>query len=279
MHHFLPVSLWTLIGMGRSAQVFSVGGLQVLKLFHARVSRQMIEREQAAATIAASLGLPTAAPLARTDVDGQPALLYPLVDGPSLTATLRKQPLSARTRLRAMGRLHHSIHKQPVTGLRTLKSVLQTDIDYGPASAALKQAAAAYLATLPEGDRLLHGDFHIDNIIVSGDRLVILDWAKAAIGDPAADVVRSEMLMLFGEGPADPITNLWRRWAAGQLRRAYAMPSDRLSAWRPIVALAWLRARPPVRTAAFHTYLNRALRSVGLPAYTQQQPNAPAPTG
>lgn len=263
---------WTLLGKGKSAQVFDIGDDRVLKLFHAQVSEQMIERERAAAQIAASLGLPTAAPLARADVEGQAALLYPLIAGPSLTATLRKTPFSARARLRAMAHLHHAIHARPVTGLRTVKSVLQTDIDYGPAPAPLKHAASAYLATLPEGDRLLHGDFHIDNILVSADHMVILDWAKAAIGDPAADVVRSEMLMLFGEGPADPVTNLWRSWAAGQLGRAYGttatMRQDSLSAWRPVVALAWLRARPPVRTGAFHGYLNRALRSVGLPTYS-----------
>lgn len=70
--------------------------------------------------------------------------------------------------------------------------------------------------------------------------------------------------MRFGEGPADPITNIWRDWAARQLGLAYQRQSgvtpDQLSRWRPIVALAWLRARPPVRNAAFTRYLNNALR-------------------
>ncbi|HWV13315.1 MAG TPA: aminoglycoside phosphotransferase family protein, partial [Sphingobium sp.] len=75
--------------------------------------------------------------------------------------------------------------------------------------------------------------------------------------------------MRFGEGPTDPITNIWRDWAARQLTHAYrqqsGIGSDQFTLWRPIVALAWLRARPPVRNAAFTRYLNKALRRAGLP--------------
>ena len=68
------------------------------------------------------------------------------------------------------------------------------------------------------------------------------------------------------------ITNAWRDWAARQLGRAYRKESgvtpDQLTLWRPIVALAWLRARPPVRNAAFTRYLDDALRGAGLPVFS-----------
>lgn len=263
---------WTLLGKGKSSQVFSMRDGRVVKLFHSEVSEEMIQREMAAASLAAALHLPTAAPLDRVNAEQQSGLIYPEITGRPLTAMIRKKPLFAAALLTRMAELHQAIHSQAITGLRTVKSVLQTDIDYGPASPSLKKAASTYLADLPDGDRLLHGDFHIDNIIVRDNDLIILDWAKAAMGDPAADVVRSEMLMRFGAGPADPITNLWRDWAARRLGRAYqehAGPAAaRLARWRPVVALAWLRARPPVRSRAFHAYLNRALRSAGLPLFT-----------
>lgn len=262
---------WTLVGQGKSSQVFRTGDGAVIKIFHAAVSEEMIQREMMAAQLAASRGLPTAAPTDRIRVRQQSALLYPEIVGPSLSAAIRKTPIAASALLGRMAQVHHAIHGQAVSGLRTVKSVLRTDIDYGPASASLKSAAAAYLRDLPDGARLLHGDFHLDNIIVSNGDLVILDWAKAAIGEPAADVVRSEMLMRYGEGPSDPITNIWRGWAArrliGAYRRQGGMTGKQLSLWRPIVALAWLRARPAVRSRAFHAYLNRALRKAGLPPY------------
>ena len=260
---------WLLLGRGKSSEVFRIGNGEVVKIFHPAVSDEMIDREMTAATLASSLGLPTAAPRARVEVEGERALIYPEISGVSIARAIRKQPLSAASLLRQMAGLLHSVHTPSASGLRTVKSVLQTDIDYGPAPERLKSAARDYLARLPEGSQILHGDFHIDNILVSDSGLVILDWAKAAIGAPAADAVRSEMLMRFGEGPADPITNIWRDWAAGQLGHAYRKQSGltpyQLSQWRPVVALAWLRARPPVRDKAFTRYLNKALRDAGLP--------------
>lgn len=263
---------WVLLGRGKSSEVFRIGGGAVVKIFHDAVSEEMIEREMTAAMMAASLGLPTAAPSTRVEVDDKRALIYPEISGPSVAHAIRKKPLSSASLLRDMAGVLHSVHAQSVSGLRTVKSVLQTDIDYGPAPETLKRAAKHYLVRLPEGSQLLHGDFHIDNILVNDGGLVILDWAKAAIGAPAADAVRSEMLMRFGEGPNDVITNAWRDWAARQLGRAYRKESgvtpDQLTLWRPIVALAWLRARPPVRNAAFTRYLDDALRGAGLPVFS-----------
>ncbi|HWV13359.1 MAG TPA: aminoglycoside phosphotransferase family protein, partial [Sphingobium sp.] len=190
---------WLLLGRGKSSEVFRIGNGEVIKIYHDAVSEEMIERELAAARLASSLGVPTAAPRARAEVENKRALIYPEVSGISIARTIRKQPLSAASLLWDMATLLHHVHSQPASGLRTVKSVLQTDIDYGPAPESLKSAAKLYLARLPEGNQLLHGDFHIDNILVSDDGLVILDWAKAAIGAPAADAVRSEMLMRFGE--------------------------------------------------------------------------------
>ena len=263
---------WVLLGKGKSSQVFRISEGQIIKVYHAAVSEDMIQREMAAATLAASHRLPTVAPSSRTSVDGLPALIYPEISGTSLTATIRKKPYRASALLGQMADLLAAIHDRPANGLRTVNSVLETDINYGPASASLKEAACHYLGQLPQSDRLLHGDFHIDNIIMRDGQPVILDWAKAAVGDPAADMVRAEMLMRFGEGPADPVTALWRDWAAGRLSRAYrkrtGTDADQLSLWRPVVALAWLRARPSVRDRAFHEYLNRALAQAQLPLFT-----------
>lgn len=265
---------WVPLGRGKSSQVFRIAPGRVIKIFHAAVSEDMIQREMTAARIASLHHVPTAAPTERVKVGGLSALIYPEVAGPSLAALLRRQPGRAGALLARMADLQGTVHGHTAGDLRGVISVLATDIAYGPAPDHLKQAATDHLRHLPDGDRLLHGDFHLDNILVSEGQLVVLDWAKAAAGDPAADVVRSEMLMRFGEGPADPITALWRDWAARRLRTVYqrqaAMNDEWLALWRPVVALAWLRARPPVRNRAFLRYLNQALRRVGLPGFSSR---------
>lgn len=265
---------WSYLGKGKSSEVFRMAPGKVIKIFHAGVSEEMIQRELAAARIACARDIRTAAPLERATVGMLPALVYQEVSGPSLAVAIRQSPLCARALLARMAHLQRSIHQPGVEGLRTVKSVLETDIAYGPAPDDLQRAAIAYLRDLPDGQHLLHGDFHLDNILVSNGQMIVLDWAKAAVGDPAADVVRSEMLMRFGDGPADPVTTLWRDWAARRLRTSYQRQADvddeRLARWRPIVALAWLRAWPPVRNRAFRRYLDQALRRVGLPLFSSR---------
>lgn len=48
--------------------------------------------------------------------------------------------------------------------------------------------AAERAAGLP--DTLVHGDFHVGNVLGAGDRAVVIDWGDSSLGQPARDVVR-----------------------------------------------------------------------------------------
>ena len=255
---------------GASAQLFDLGDGRVLKLFRSSVSDEMIAREAAVSAHAARCGIPTAAAIERQDRDGQRGIVYPRLDGPTAMAWIRKHPMRAAQMLDSMGAMHRAIHAAPAPAdLRDLKQVIATDIAYGPAPATLQRAAIAYLESLPDDRALTHGDFHLGNAMMTPQGLAVIDWSKAAAGHRAADAVRSEMLMRFGVGPDDWITGLWRDWAARRMLRACladgAIGADELDRWRPVVALAWLRARDAGRTPAFCRYLNAALARAGLP--------------
>lgn len=258
------------IAQGASAALYDKGDGHVLKIFRDSVSDEMIAREAAVSVHASAVGLPTAPALGRQDGEKGRAILYPYLDGPTLMAWVRRHPARAGWALDQMADLHRRISEAPAGPLRSLKQVLETDISYGPAPMAIKQAAIAYLQTLPDADGLTHGDFHLGNVMMTGAGLKVIDWSKAAAGHPAADAVRSEMLMRFGEGPDDAITNLWRDWAARRLRRNYlacaAFSASDIDRWRPVVALAWLRARQAGRSKAFHRYLAKAMTRAGLPS-------------
>ena len=57
------------------------------------------------------------------------------------------------------------------------------------------RAASERLAELPHGDRLLHGDFHPGNVVISRGREVIVDWTNAARGHVLADVAWTCLLI------------------------------------------------------------------------------------
>lgn len=258
------------IARGASAELFDIGGGQALKLFRDSVSDEMIAREAEASAHAAACGVPTAAAIGQRMWDGRRGIVYPRLEGATLMDWIRRNPMRAGWALDRMGDIHAAMHRAGGGALRSLKQVLATDIAYGPAPGALQRAAIAYLETLPDADALTHGDFHLGNVMMTPDGMMVIDWSKAAAGHPAADAVRSEMLMRFGIGPSDWVTNLWRDWAAGRLRKSHAAASGvsarDIDTWRPVVALAWLRARDATgRTPAFMRYLDRALRRAGLP--------------
>ncbi|WP_313737129.1 aminoglycoside phosphotransferase family protein [Sphingobium yanoikuyae] len=269
-----PLSPHDFIASGASAELFDLRDGQVLKLFRDSVSDEMIAREAQASVYAGASGVPTAPAMGRGTRNGRRGIVYPRLEGGTVMDWIRHNPMRAGWALDEMGKIHAVMHQARGGGLRSLKQVLTTDIAYGPAPIPLQQAAIAYLENLPDGDTLTHGDFHLGNVMMTPRGMAVIDWSKAAAGHPAADAVRSEMLMRFGIGPTDWITNLWRDWAAGRLRKSYlaacpdiidAVKTRDMTLWRPIVALAWLRARNAGRTPTFLRYLDGALRRVGLP--------------
>ncbi|PHP20664.1 hypothetical protein CG471_06395 [Sphingobium sp. IP1] len=262
-------SPYSIIAKGASAELFDIGAGQALKLFRDSVSNEMIAREANASVYAGACGVPTAVAIEQRVWDGRRGIVYPRLEGVTLMDWVRRYPMRAGWALDQMGELHAAMHRTGGGKLRSLKQVLATDIVHGPAPDALQHTATAYLETLPDSDTLTHGDFHLGNVMMTPQGLMVIDWSKAAAGHPAADVVRSEMLMRFGVGPTDWVTNLWRDWAARRLRRPHAasgVSSRDIDNWRPVVALAWLRARDATgRTPAFMRYLDAALKQVGLP--------------
>jgi aminoglycoside phosphotransferase (APT) family kinase protein len=62
------------------------------------------------------------------------------------------------------------------------------------------------IAGLPAGDRLLHLDFHTENVFTDGAGYTILDWQTTLRGDPAADVAMTVLLIRDAElWPGTPL--------------------------------------------------------------------------
>jgi aminoglycoside phosphotransferase (APT) family kinase protein len=51
---------------------------------------------------------------------------------------------------------------------------------------------------------LLHGDYHPDNVRIKDSRLIVLDWDKIEIGDPAFDVGYAYHFIKFFSDPKNP---------------------------------------------------------------------------
>jgi aminoglycoside phosphotransferase (APT) family kinase protein len=80
------------------------------------------------------------------------------------------------------------------------------------------------LESLPDGDRLGHGDFHPGNILQTDEEVVIIDWPNVTSGDPTADYVRTDLMMRMGSIPegAPLVIRYGAYFARGLMRSAYS---------------------------------------------------------
>jgi aminoglycoside phosphotransferase (APT) family kinase protein len=94
------------------------------------------------------------------------------------------------------------MHEKIISELPSQKQLLRQKIISATALApAQREAAISALDQLPTGNRLCHGDFHPDNIIMSTRGAVTIDWMTGSQGNPLADVARTSLLLQLGELP------------------------------------------------------------------------------
>ena len=184
---------------GRTAEVFAWQDGRVLKLFYDWVPPVWVETEAKVSRLVYEAGLPAPAIEGVVEVDGRRGIIFERVEGPSMLAEWKSKPWILVRSARQLAELHAAIHALPGAELPANRQRLERSIRAAQALPdRLKEAALSVLARLPDGDALLHGDFHPDNVIMTSRGPIIIDWMTATQGDPLADVARTSMLLGLG---------------------------------------------------------------------------------
>jgi hypothetical protein len=164
-----------LIAAGRASDIFDLGNGRVLRRFKGGGDA---EREALVMRHARGCGYPVPAVLELLD-DG---LVLERVDGPTMSAALRRRPWTLRRGSSLLARLHDELHAI---------------------------AAPPALREVGAGDRLLHLDLHPSNVILSSSGPVVIDWTNAHRGEPALDVALTWVILATSGGRAG---RLFLRW-------------------------------------------------------------------
>lgn len=213
------LKLGALVARGREAEVWDVGDGAVLKLYLDPSSQRAAAQEASVLSTLQSMGLSVPSVIEETVVDGRPGLVLERVAGPDLLTALGRRPWLV---LRAGPVLAHaqvSVNDVPAPGqLPSMKARLRDRLaESGQLHDAERAQVLEMLTARPDGDRLCHGDLHLENLLVAASLPSIIDWSNAAAGPPAADVARSLVIMQFGEVP--PGASALVRGLAPTLRR------------------------------------------------------------
>jgi Ser/Thr protein kinase RdoA (MazF antagonist) len=155
-----------MIGRGRAADVYDIGGGRVLRRYRLPFN---VEREAAAMRHLDQVGFPVPKVY---DADG-PDLVMERLDGRDMLTDLSRRPWLARSHAKTLAHMHNQLHQV--------------------------QAPPGWPQPLGPGDRVLHIDLHPGNVMLTGRGPIVIDWSSASAGPAGADVAIAYLIMACSE--------------------------------------------------------------------------------
>ncbi len=213
------------IAEGREAEMFEWGEGRVLRLYRGDFYRGAPEQQARLLRIARECGLRVPAEYGVIEVDGRTGVVLERLDGPDLLTELGSKPWRLFQVGGTWGRLHAQINsKQAPAELEPTRSRYRRQITESPlVPDEFRGPAITRLDSLPDGDRLNHGDLYLGNIMRDKGGFAAIDWSNTTRGPAEADYVRSYMLCTLGDLPpgSPALIRLLQKFGRQVLRGSY----------------------------------------------------------
>ena len=193
------MTLGKVIGRGNTAEVLEmVEGNKVLKLFYEKIPLEYINKEYDTSRIINQLAIPSPHAHEIIKMKDKWGIVYDKVTGHNFTQTLSSLPFSLKKHALLFAELHTSIHRKSTNQLTPQKEYLARNISRTDhLSHEEKEEILRYLIHLPDDNKVCHGDFHPDNIILLAGKPMVLDWMTGTSGNPCGDVARTLIILRY----------------------------------------------------------------------------------
>ena len=248
------ISLNNPIARGRTADVYKWDDKHILKLFHNWFELEDIEYELRIARAVHASGVKTPAVKELVRTNGRNGLIYERANGESMITIFQRKPWMVIPYSRILARLHAEMHECVFNAdVPNQRKKLEHKIQHADAlPTPLKTALLNSLHSLPDSDRVCHGDFHPANVMLSETEATVIDWIDAARGNPLADVARTSIIFLGAANTIqtpNPIIKMFTKLShAFYLREYFRLRPDgrdEYRRWLPIVAAGRLTEGMP----------------------------------
>jgi Ser/Thr protein kinase RdoA (MazF antagonist) len=196
-----------LVGAGRNADVYDIGGGRVLRRYRDGRDPRQVELQAQVMRHARAFGAPVPEVF---EVSG-PDIVMERADGPTMLEALSRRPWTLRGQARLLARLHHLVHQVPaMPGLRTVGGDEDGDDHV-----------------------LVHRDLHPLNVILTPTGPLIIDWEGAANAPAVYDVALTWAILGFSDVPNEGLKAMLIRSLQAAFTRTFVRAAGPIDeTWR-----------------------------------------------
>ncbi|MDR3595548.1 aminoglycoside phosphotransferase family protein [Clostridium sp.] len=193
-----------LIGQGRTSEVYEYSTDKIIKLFRNGIPANVIKNEYRISLELYKKGFPVAKTFDFIEYNDRYGIVYEKINGISMLKYISSKPWKINVEARRLAELHKSIQNDikieiPDQKDRLKGDIARTDLLHNE----VKDKLYRYIDNLKSDNMLCHGDFHPDNILISKEKVVVIDWMTATKGNPLADIARTSVIFKYAYIPED----------------------------------------------------------------------------
>ena len=221
------------IASGNTANIYLHEG-KIIKLFKEFLPDNEAEQEASKQSLAYSMGLPVPCVYEVTKINGQQAIIMELVKGKSIGSIIFNDMAKVEQYMCLSVDMQLKIHDVKPEKFVLMSDKLKSQLKHALGiSDKQKNALIDKLNNLSYENRLCHGDYHVNNLILGEAGIFIIDWVDASAGDIRADIYRS--YLLYSQHHAE-LANLYLRLYCEKS----GLSKTDVFIWEPIIAGARL---------------------------------------
>ena len=182
------------IAKGNTADIY-LHENKIIKVFKDYLPETESRKEANKQELAYSRGLPVPQVLDVTKIDGKQAIIMEYITGKTLGELFLENKEQEDYYLGLSVDIQRKIHSYKTDKIESMYEKLQKQIEQAPVlNITQKINLISMLQTMNVENALCHGDLHLFNLIMVGERITIIDWVDASSGDFRADVYRTYLL-------------------------------------------------------------------------------------
>lgn len=170
-------------------------GAQAIKVFEKGYNKSEVLNEALNQARVEETGIRVPKVQEVTKLDGCWAIVSEYIEGKTLQQLMDETPGKKAAYITRLVDIQLEMHAHKAPMLNAIKDKMQRKISATTFDATTRYELHTRLASMPDHNKVCHGDFDPTNIIITPeDEAYILDWSHATQGNASADAARTYLL-------------------------------------------------------------------------------------